>query len=308
MRVSFLPSLPCLAFLPFLALAAASAGAVAGCELLSAVDRDAIRHDGGGGASGSGAPSSTGSSSAGSGGAGGLQCIHPFDCPGADTDCVKRTCTGGRCGEGPVATGTPTSTQISGDCMRQVCDGKGGTKLVVDDLDVPVSADPCFDAVCVGGSPSSSPSAAAAPCDQGGGKVCDGLGHCVGCVANAQCPGGACVNNACLAMGCTDKIKDGTETDVDCGGPSCPPCSAGKVCALAADCASAVCSGVPGVCQAPSCNDKVKNGLETDVDCGGACPLGCGAGEACAGNHDCLGGECVLSLNRWLPMLLLRLD
>lgn len=296
MRLSFRAALAFLAFPALLAFAAASAGAVVGCELLAGVDRDAIRHDGGGGASGSGATGASSAATGGAGGAGGLQCIHPFDCAGADTDCVKRTCTGGRCGEGPVAAGAPTSTQVSGDCMRQVCDGKGGMKLVVDDLDVPVSAAPCFDPLCVGGSPSSAPSAAAAPCDQGGGKVCDGLGHCVGCVANAQCPGAACVNNACVAVGCTDKIKDGTETDVDCGGTACPPCGAGKGCALAADCVSAVCSGVPGVCQPPSCTDKVKNGLETDVDCGGACPLGCGAGKACLAHHDCLGGECAASM------------
>ena len=283
-------------FLSGLALILASA--VAGCELLASADRDAIGHGthgtGGGGATGSGGhgPATTG----GTAGAGGLQCIHPFDCPGADTDCVKRTCTAGRCGKGPVPAGTPTSEQMSGDCMRQVCDGLGGARLVVDDLDVPGSGSSCTDATCVAGSLFSSPSAAGAPCDQGGGKVCDGLGHCVGCVASAQCAGGVCVNNACISMMCVDGIKDGTETDVDCGGPSCPPCAAGKACKLAVDCASAVCAGTPTVCKPPSCNDKVKNGLETDVDCGGGCPLGCGADKACSGNSDCTGGACSSSI------------
>ena len=44
---------------------------------------------------------------------------------------------------------------------------------------------------------------------------------------------------------CTDGAKNGTETDVDCGG-ACTPCPDGKACAVAADCATQQCSG--GVC------------------------------------------------------------
>ena len=46
---------------------------------------------------------------------------------------------------------------------------------------------------------------------------------------------------------CTDGIKNGTETDVDCGGGSCPRCATGKTCASRNDCASARCAG--GTCQ-----------------------------------------------------------
>jgi hypothetical protein len=41
---------------------------------------------------------------------------------------------------------------------------------------------------------------------------------------------------------CTDNIKNGSETDVDCGG-SCPKCGVGKQCVQAADCASGYCAG-----------------------------------------------------------------
>src|SRR5258708_24522834 len=66
---------------------------------------------------------------------------------------------------------------------------------------------------------------------------------------------------------CTDGIKNGNETDVDCGGGTCPSCTAGRSCSAGRDCQSMVCNG--GMCQAPSCSDGVKNGMETDVDCGG---------------------------------------
>ncbi len=44
------------------------------------------------------------------------------------------------------------------------------------------------------------------------------------------------------AMGsCKDLIKDGQETDVDCGGPICPACGNGKTCNGAMDCQSGNC-------------------------------------------------------------------
>jgi hypothetical protein len=85
-----------------------------------------------------------------------------------------------------------------------------------------------------------------------------------------------------------DRLKNGTETDVDCGG-SCPKCATGLSCKAATDCTDGVCKNV---CQAPSCVDGVKNGLESDVDCGGGiCPK-CVDGKKCAGAGDCQSGAC----------------
>jgi hypothetical protein len=70
---------------------------------------------------------------------------------------------------------------------------------------------------------------------------------------------------------CSDGVKNGSETDVDCGGSCSTKCQNGKVCAGNVDCVSSLCSG--GICQAaPSCTDGIKNGTETGVDCGGSCP------------------------------------
>src|SRR5262249_51347579 len=77
---------------------------------------------------------------------------------------------------------------------------------------------------------------------------------------------------------CVDGVKNGDETDVDCGG-SCVPCPLGKVRVKATDCGDGSCQS--GVCTAAgacdtilscgqvNCHDTTRNGLETDVDCGG---------------------------------------
>ncbi|MBI2375634.1 MAG: thrombospondin type 3 repeat-containing protein [Deltaproteobacteria bacterium] len=95
----------------------------------------------------------------------------------------------------------------------------------------------------------------------------------------------------CRAPGtCTDRIKNGTETDVDCGGGACQPCADGKRCNIGRwDCWSRSCSG--GSCRAPTCTDGILNGAERNADCGGTCPK-CGIGAICASNGDCSSGLC----------------
>ena len=41
----------------------------------------------------------------------------------------------------------------------------------------------------------------------------------------------------------------------------------------------------------PTCSDGIKNGSESDVDCGGSCPR-CATGKACQGPGDCTSGLC----------------
>ena len=56
---------------------------------------------------------------------------------------------------------------------------------------------------------------------------------------------------------CSDTIQDGTETGVDCGGPTCPKCSNGQKCASASDCVSGLCNGV---CASPCGGDGIVPG------------------------------------------------
>lgn len=90
---------------------------------------------------------------------------------------------------------------------------------------------------------------------------------------------------------CSDGRRNGDETGVDCGGPTCPTrCPDLGRCSISSDCASRVCIG--GTCIAPACTDGVRNGDETGSDCGGPTCNGCGLGQGCASEDDCAAGTC----------------
>lgn len=89
---------------------------------------------------------------------------------------------------------------------------------------------------------------------------------------------------------CGDNIKNGAETDVDCGGGLCTTCNVGKRCVVDKDCRDRICSA--GTCVAASCSDGIKNGSESDVDCGGPDCGPCGDGAICAGGNDCRSKVC----------------
>ena len=108
-----------------------------------------------------------------------------------------------------------------------------------------------------------------------------------------DCISGVCTGGICQAPTCNDTVRNGTETDLDCGGGSCPACANGLACVNnqgARDCVSGVCTN--NVCQGPGCLDSVKNGTETDVDCGGAVCGSCGNGLRCSVASDCASGVC----------------
>ena len=58
----------------------------------------------------------------------------------------------------------------------------------------------------------------------------------------------------CQAPLCDDETKNGSETDVDCGG-ECEPCGERKLCEANPDCESLTCA--EGRCVTPSCGDGV---------------------------------------------------
>ena len=93
------------------------------------------------------------------------------------------------------------------------------------------------------------------------------------------------------APNCTDGVMNGDETDVDCGGGTCPTCDLGDSCIQGSDCSSGFCDEEE--CATPStCDDGIANGLETGVDCGGGqCPL-CDIGLPCKDFADCLSDGC----------------
>jgi hypothetical protein len=87
---------------------------------------------------------------------------------------------------------------------------------------------------------------------------------------------------------CSDGERNGTETDVDCGG-TCDPCEGGKACKVGSDCRGAGCRNL--ACIPDHCGDGAPSGNETDEDCGGSCSL-CALGMACETGADCEAGNC----------------
>jgi hypothetical protein len=79
----------------------------------------------------------------------------------------------------------------------------------------------------------------------------------VKCYWTIDCTGSDVCNSQgrCVPKECDDGDQDGAETDVDCGGGTCPGCEVGKICQRNSDCASSA-SCVNGKC-APtsSCKD-----------------------------------------------------
>lgn len=126
-----------------------------------------------------------------------------------------------------------------------------------------------------------------------GDKVCDGSGSCVECVYDYHCSGNnpTCVNNSCIS--CSDGVKNGGETGVDCGGADCAPCSMGCTsdadCAMGMYCVDGVCCNTPCTEDCKACNLAGKVGTCSTLSKGTEDPGVCEMTKACAGySGDCL--------------------
>lgn len=124
------------------------------------------------------------------------------------------------------------------------------------------------------------------------------------CGPDQRCQDGACVPDSATAS-CDDGRQNGSETDIDCGGPACPACADGQSCAADGDCQSGFCDAGSCSPQADHCSNDSRDAGETDVDCGGAdcppCPLAAG----CLADADCYSGLCQqdsCALSRGQPM------
>lgn len=149
------------------------------------------------------------------------------------------------------------------------------------------------------------------------------------CATGDECRTGICFGSSCQASTNTDGVRNGDETDIDCGGRAGPGCAVGKTCATDVNCASGVCidfqcgdkpsdrcggsaglvrcaDGKPcsvgndcesGLCEGATCapreaNDGVQNGGETDIDCGGPRFRKCEGGKGCQNGADCQSKVC----------------
>jgi hypothetical protein len=117
-----------------------------------------------------------------------------------------------------------------------------------------------------------------------------------GCATAKDCTSQVCANAVCQAPKGDDGAKNGDESDVDCGGSTtgAPRCATDKACSASEDCDSLVCDGTKKTCNAPTATDKVKNGDESDVDCGGSTTGAprCDVAKSCNANGDCASDGC----------------
>jgi hypothetical protein len=97
------------------------------------------------------------------------------------------------------------------------------------------------------------------------------------------------------ASGCGNGLKDGDETDIDCGGAACGTCLSGRTCAANADCLSGECAAgrctcIPlTACPATACGVIRHCGQE--LDCG-ACASGVCYENQCCAPRKCKADEC----------------
>jgi hypothetical protein len=223
---------------------------------------------------------------------------------GMPSDCASGMCAGGVCAPSTCKDGILNGLESATDCgdprpdrMCPPCPNGEycytGCNCASKHCDLTMhvcsdsvedNCDPCADFVKDG---------AETDVDCGGG-TCPACADGLACAVDADCASAHCrVGNTggeCLPATCFDETKDGSETGVDCGGP-CGACL-GSPCATGTDCASGVCAAGDagaGTC-ATTCTDGVKDGDETDVDCGGSCPP-CGDGMVCEHDADCVAAD-----------------
>jgi hypothetical protein len=124
----------------------------------------------------------------------------------------------------------------------------------------------------------------------------DPFGQCRMTGSNLEGGCGSALNKCA----CEDGAVNGNETDVDCGGGTCPPCGGGKKCMSSTDCAVEVPGEMPvctssGICCESICNQACET-CDTMGHCASVAPgssdpnMFCHANQACgAGTSGCVG-------------------
>lgn len=192
-------------------------------------------------------------------------------------------------------------------CSSVGADGASCTNALKDGDEIGVDCGGSCATLCTGAGCTANEECASAKCESGAcaakdGKPC-GVGTPVAQCDNGQpceldqdcksltCDGATCALTPDSPPGPADLKKNNGETDVDCGGPNAPKCADGKTCDGDGDCENGYCPADTKVCATARYDDGVKNGTETDVDCGGTGPgmLKCAEPKSCLVDGDCNG-------------------
>ncbi|MBN2191506.1 MAG: hypothetical protein JW751_01715 [Polyangiaceae bacterium] len=233
------------------------------------------------------------------GGETGVDCGGRY-CPGCPAgepclsgdDCMSRVCDD----DGQCAAATCEDAVKNGDETDRDCGGGTCNPCAVGDR-CAVGTD-CVEAVCAANGTCSAPTcrdeaANGSETDQDcGGPSCGPCPDRSRCIEHSDCESGRCVNGRCAVPSCTDLVTNGDETDRDCGGSCETKCQNLQSCERGRDCISDYCDPVINLCAAAECSDEVKNGDETDLNCGGPdCPA-CSVGQVCLADRDCSTRNC----------------
>lgn len=119
------------------------------------------------------------------------------------------------------------------------------------------------------------------------------------CPSGATCAAGQCQCTASATL-CGGECVDTSSDPKNCSGcgKACPPgfaCQGGACACTPKSCASQgkTCGTASDGCgNTLICDDGMKNGGETGVDCGGPCAAKCGVGQGCSSAADCDRGVC----------------
>jgi len=254
----------------------------------------------------------------------GVECCSAVPCPAEDA-CVDGTCQTLDTGNGTPDAGTPSC--VGDDCPGDMppvplapscddgvqngdetgpdCGGSCTGGCGVDDgcdsdgdcasgLICSTQVSRCAAVSCT----DDSRNGAETDTDCGGGE-CPACADGDACNVGSDCQSRVCGSDGtCAAPSCNDDQRNGLETGTDCGGPCPQNCATGGGCERNNDCQSGVCGtlgcggGDARCCQAPSCNDNVRNGTEVDTDCGNAACGPCSLGDTCTASAQCNTGLC----------------
>jgi hypothetical protein len=264
------------------------------------------------------------------GGGGAKVCDGAGNCVqcAVNSDCASGNCQNNMCGAATLGhpCGANSDCQ-SGHCTDGVCcdqSCKGTCQACIQSLTG--NQDGTCDNVAAGKAPTVAGQCTPSACGNNG--KCDGNGGCEQVPTGTVCAPAACTNNVfssqetcsnqmcpapmmqdCMPYKCNGATGCPTSCAMDsqcsnghyCMNPGAPgTCVAqladGMACMGANDqsnqCLSGWCYGTPTVCQTNSCSDMLKDGTETDVDCGGGTCPGCMSGHKCLVNSDCTSNFC----------------
>ncbi|MGQ0508764.1 MAG: hypothetical protein ACT4TC_25970 [Myxococcaceae bacterium] len=219
-----------------------------------------------------------------------LSCNRSDPSPCSPACAARESCLGGRCAGPTCGDRLKNGDETDVDCGGSRCPACLEGKACTDGTDCYSAL--CESSVCLGQSCGDTVKNGNETDVDCGGLICLGCGDGKLCREHRDCLQGRCAGNVCVRPTCSDGLRNGDETDADCGGSCAAKCVTGKGCLHARDCVTASCED--RVCKVPSmtCADRIKNGSESDVDCGGACASKCVVGRACGAGPDCATGVC----------------